>query len=376
MEFGPDDGVALGAYVRGYPTDGAALDRYARLVGRWPALVHIFRNWTDTTRDFDADLADGVTRGGAALMISWQPPAGSLAAIAAGEHDGYVRDYARAVRAWGGNVLLRFAHEMNGEWIPWHAEPAAYRDAWRRLHAIFGEEGADSVAWVWSPHVPDARAAQLNPYFPGDDVVDWMALDGYNWGSSQAATRWQGFDEIFADAYRDIVELAPDTPLMLAEIGCAEDGGDKAAWIRNGYREVYDRLPDIGSIMYLHADLREIGHPDWRLTSPSAAMGAYAEIAGLERFSGRSPFSARAKLAQVRRERATETKRDRKEAKQDDAAPKPERERAPRVHRGSADGGDHDGDGGDQSSARAVNRESKRRKADDEPPAILGSFSR
>jgi hypothetical protein len=286
----PTDGVALGAYVRGYPTDRQAVDRYARLVGRWPALVHVFRNWTDATRDFDANLADSVTMSGAALMISWQPPAGSLAAIAAGDHDGYIRDYARAVRAWSGHLLLRFGHEMNGQWIPWHAEPNAYRDAWRRVHAIFDEEGEDTVAWVWSPHVPDARAQAFEAYYPGQDVVDWVALDGYNWGRSQAATRWQGFDDIFADAYRDLVALAPDKPVMLAEIGCTDEGGDKAAWVREAFLDTIPaRYPAVQAVAWFHAN--PPGHADWRVDSSPPALDAWREVAGSPAYAGAIDFS-------------------------------------------------------------------------------------
>src|SRR5918992_3851186 len=118
----PPEPIALGAYVRGYPTDPGAMDRYADLAGRWPALVHVFRNWADATRHFDPQLAEEVASHDAVLIITWQPPAGSIGAIADGGYDGYAREYARAVRAWGGPLLLRFAHEMNGEWIPWRAD--------------------------------------------------------------------------------------------------------------------------------------------------------------------------------------------------------------------------------------------------------------
>ena len=281
----PPHPIALGAYVRGYPTDRKALDRYAQVVGRWPALVHIFRNWTDATRDFDADLADRVTESGAALMISWQPPAGSIGAIASGEHDAYVRDYARAVRAWNGHLLLRFAHEMNGEWIPWRADPATYRAAWRRVRGIFEDERADTVAWVWSPHVRDARAEPFAPYFPGDDVVEWVALDGYNWGRSQSASRWATFDAIFAGSYREVVALATDKPVMLAEIGCAEEGGNKAAWLRETFLDaIPNRYPAVRAIAWFHATPR--GHADWRIDSSPESLDAWREVTADPRYHG------------------------------------------------------------------------------------------
>jgi hypothetical protein len=285
----PPDPIALGAYVRGYPTDRAAMDRYADLVGRWPALVHIFRNWTDATRHFDPRLADEVASRDQALMVTWQPPAGSIGVIADGGYDDYARDYARAVRAWGGPLLLRFAHEMNGEWIPWRADAAAYRAAWQRLHAIFSEEGAGRIAWVWSPHVRDTRARALGPYYPGDDVVDWLALDGYNWGRSQSGSRWQTFDEVYADSYREVATLAPDKPVMVAEMGCAEEGGDKAAWIRETFLDaVPNRYPAVRAVAWFHDSPR--GHADWRVDSSASSLAAWRQVTADPRYGARVPM--------------------------------------------------------------------------------------
>jgi hypothetical protein len=280
----PPDRIALGAYVQGYPTDRGAMDRYAELVGRWPAIVHVFRNWTDATGEFDAELAHEVTSRGSSLMISWQPPPGDLRQVADGAWDGYASTYARAAAAASVPILLRFAHEMNGEWIPWRSSPESFRAAWRHLHAIFAAEGGDDVRWVWSPHVPDPRAERFEACYPGHDVVDWVALDGYNWGRSLPGTRWQAFDAVFADAYRDLVALAPGKPVMLAEIGCAEDGGDKAAWIREAFGSALSaRYREVAAVVWFHAFPRD--HADWRVDSSPSALEAWRAVVADERYS-------------------------------------------------------------------------------------------
>ena len=76
-------------------------------------------------------------------------------------------------------------------------------------------------------------------------------------------------------------------PVIAVEAASNGDGGDKAAWIREGYRAVYRELPEVVAIVYLDADLRVLGHPGWRLASPAAALAEYAEIAALPRFQGR-----------------------------------------------------------------------------------------
>ena len=65
---------------------------------------------------------------GVTPFIWWQPtdpanPASSRYAgyqnIIKGKHDAYIRDWARAAKAFGRPVVVRFAHEMNGNWFPW-----------------------------------------------------------------------------------------------------------------------------------------------------------------------------------------------------------------------------------------------------------------
>jgi hypothetical protein len=277
--------IALGVYVRGYPRDPAVLDRYLRLTGHRPAIVHVFGNWTDATGAFDPAMADAITAFGAVPMISWQPPAGDLSAVVRGEHDDYARAWAAAARDWGGRLLLRFAHEMNGEWIPWRSKPRTFCDAWYGLRRLFADEAAHNVEWVWSPHVRERRAADFGPYFPGVDAVEWVALDGYNWGRSQRLSGWRGFDAVFADSYARMVALAPGKPLMLAEVGCAEEGGDKAAWIRDALlAAIPERYPALRAVAWFNAS--PPGHADWRVESSPASLGAWREVVGSPLYAG------------------------------------------------------------------------------------------
>jgi hypothetical protein len=268
-------GCALGAYIPG-TSDAGSLDRYAELVGGMPAVVHTFQHWERSTRMFDAAAAEAIARRGAVPMISWEPWAG-LRPINRGEYDDYARTYAQSVASYRGLILLRFAHEMNGRWIKWGDDAEAYRSAWMRLRRIFRLERADAVRWVWSPHVVDRNARAFDAYYPGHDQVDWVALDGYNWGRSGRRTRWQTFDQVFSDSYQRLTALAPDKPLMLAEVGCAEEGGDKAAWIRRTFLDVIPaRYPAIRSVVWFNEDKR--GHADWRVESSATSLAAWREV--------------------------------------------------------------------------------------------------
>jgi hypothetical protein len=113
-----------------------------------------------------------------------------------------------------------------------------------------------------------------------------MGFSNYNWGARR--DEWvpmlKGFRKV-----TNLLSRISTKPIIAAENGCDPLGGDKAGWLREGYRAVYDQLPRIVGIVYLDVDLRSIGHPDWRLSSPAAALAAYAAIAALPRFGGRLP---------------------------------------------------------------------------------------
>jgi len=84
---------------------------------------------------------------------------------------------------------------MNGHWAPWEAgvngnTPQDYIEAWRHVHDIFVSRGAGKVKWVWGPNVSCGSAVDFAPYYPGSDVVDVLALDGYNWGTLDV---WQTY---------------------------------------------------------------------------------------------------------------------------------------------------------------------------------------
>jgi beta-mannanase len=74
------------------------------------------------------------------------------AGIAAGEHDAYLATWARAVRAFGGPVYIRLAHEMNADWYPWSHEPREYRRMWRHVVTLFRAHGARNARFVFAPN--------------------------------------------------------------------------------------------------------------------------------------------------------------------------------------------------------------------------------
>jgi beta-mannanase len=286
--------VALGAYIPGVREDPAKVDEFTTMVGTQPTIVAWYQNWDQSSvKEFNPELIEAVASRGAMPMVSWEPynPTKGVKAkkqrkyaiqtIIAREHDAYIRRWARGVADWGKPMYLRFAHEMNSVSYPWSIgindnTSAEYVSAWRHIVDVFREEGATNVRWVWSPTVALNVSPPFEEFYPGDDYVDWVALDGYNWGTTQSWSRWQTLAEVFGPSYDEVTALAPDKPFMIAETGSAEEGGDKAAWIREAFGEdLPTRLPMTKAVVWFNVNKEA----DWRIESSPSSLEAYSEIA-------------------------------------------------------------------------------------------------
>ncbi|KAJ3409683.1 mannan endo-1,4-beta-mannosidase [Chytriomyces confervae] len=110
---------------------------------------------------------------------------------------------------YGVPIMLRFGHEMNGDWVVYGNRPIEFKNLFRRM-ARFVRMYTNMTAMVWGPNIgitypfggaglspvprsgPEFDALDTNqdgvinelddpytPYYPGDDVVDWVGLSLY-----------------------------------------------------------------------------------------------------------------------------------------------------------------------------------------------------
>jgi hypothetical protein len=284
--------VAIGAYIPNQWNDPSLIDAYAREVGRPPAIVLSYKRWG--VKPFYRPELRQIDRRGALPMVSWEPwnSAGDaipLRQIARGRYDGYVRRSAREARDWGKPVMLRFAHEMNGSWDSWGRGARGggshnFIAAWKHLVRIFREAGAHNVLWIWCPNVNTGKLPFMQ-FYPGDRWVDWVGLDGFNWGGSIG---WRSFSETFAGSYE---QLAAKTskPILIAETGSGEEDGDKAAWVKSALLRELANFELVRAVVWFNG----VDRSDFRIASSPAALAAFREGIAAPRYgAGRAELLA------------------------------------------------------------------------------------
>ena len=298
----PAPSVAFGVYLPKVERQPDRIESYARLVGRKPVVVSYYKSWD--YQPFEVSELDSIWRRGAVPMVTWEPLsyAGKkfpLAQIQRGRFDEYIRESARAARDWGHPILVRFAHEMNGNWYPWGRGVEGntsyrIRAVWRRVVDIFRNQGANNVQWVWTPNVNTGGEFPFRDLYPGDHWVDWVGFDGFNWAPRG---EWNSFTSIIDNTYEEIAKLTK-RPMIVAETGSSESGGNKAEWITSALRSEMPELPRIRAIVWFNAVFEdqaagEGGELDARANSSAESLRAFRSAISSHRYGlTRSAFLA------------------------------------------------------------------------------------
>ena len=263
------------------------LDAVSRLVGEAPSIVLGYYDFQQTAPIADLDAIHGR---GATPLITWEPwvagagvdqPAYSLAQIAGGAYDAYIRQWGAAIASWGKPLMLRFAHEMNGNWYPWCEavngnKPGDYVHAWQHVHDLLAEAGTTNITRVWGSN--GGGVTDPAELYPGNGYVDAVGLDAYNWGTTQSWSIWQNPDALFGPYLTQLRGIAPGKQLLVTETASTEVGGSKPDW-NTALIPYLLSQPDVSGFVWFDFDKET----DWRIDSTSASATALANALAARR---------------------------------------------------------------------------------------------
>ncbi|HUZ03454.1 MAG TPA: hypothetical protein VMU89_24175 [Thermomicrobiaceae bacterium] len=245
----------------------------------------------------------------------------------------------------GTGALVRFAHEMNGDWYPWSQQPEAYVAAFRGVAAAVHRTARGS-GMLWAPNygggypfsggaygvkpgTPDFARLDTNhdgkldgaddpytPYYPGDDAVDWVGLSLYHWGnvypwgknvipedhkfSDQISGSYNGlngddrgvpdFYTTFAAGHARPMAIVETAALYNPSVGGDDELAIKQAWWRQVFApEIATRFPSIKLINWFEwrKPESEIGGTtiDWTVTLTPRIREAFRADFPRDRFN-------------------------------------------------------------------------------------------
>jgi hypothetical protein len=277
-------GLATDNVVAGTETDATA-----RLMDESPAFISFYKDWT---LPLDVAPLNAISDKGAIPVVTWEPwsaadvngvnqPTYKLSTITAGNHDAYIRTWAANAKAYNKPMMIRFAHEMNGNWYPWSEQvngnaPGDYVAAWRHVVDVFEAEGATNVQWVWAPNM--TTGTPLAPLYPGTAYVDNTGIDGFNWGAARGG--WMMPWDVLDSTMVEIAAIAPDKNIIVTEIGTVETEGantkatwiNEAIWYLNHWNRDLSKSPTVQVTGVIWFDLNK--EHDWRINSSTEAAEA------------------------------------------------------------------------------------------------------
>jgi hypothetical protein len=97
-------------------------------------------------------------------------------------------------------------------------------------------------------------------YYPGDEYVDWMCFDGYNWGGDT-------FQSMTSRIYTGLA--AKNKPILLGETSTADE--EKADYINAIIPAMKTLFPMLKGYVWFHIDKEN----DWRYDSTESSLEAF-----------------------------------------------------------------------------------------------------
>jgi hypothetical protein len=181
----------LGAFVDfagGGPTP-AQTAAFEAQIGRTLAYNMHFYGWQGAFPG--ANEADDVAHGRIPI-VAWNC-GDTDARVAAGDDDAKIVARAKAVKAFGSPIMIRWFWEMNlddtnnaprkqcydpaSDLPAGYFAPGPYISAWNHIRAVFASQGVTNAVWLWCVANAHGGPAQ---YYPGDAAVDWVGMDDYD----------------------------------------------------------------------------------------------------------------------------------------------------------------------------------------------------
>ncbi|MBI5087317.1 MAG: PKD domain-containing protein, partial [Actinobacteria bacterium] len=292
--------LAFGAFPqpRNGQTPQQAVTALETTLGRPLEVVRVFETWSD---QFPDSYHNFLKAGGRTMILSIKPNASrgrvmwpSIATAAPGSQvDTEIRSWARRIRDFQAPIYVTLHHEPESTSTNQYGTSNDFIAAWRHWVEVFREEGATNVKFMWimtdySYMVSSTDRRYAPKWYPGDDYIDAMAIDAYNWHvcrpDPSQNNAWKTLAQII-EPFRAFGAQHPTEDMWPAELGTREDphvANRKAGWIDQA-RELFKQpnYAQFKGITYFNADAINPNFPDclWLVSTSASATASLRTMA-------------------------------------------------------------------------------------------------
>ena len=253
-----------GAYVGDGTTN---LSSFETMVGKSTNILADFEGWDAT---FPSQFSSNVGKAGKTLVIFWEPSFG-YDNINNGSQDAYIKQFAAGAKAYGYPVILAPFDEMNLNESAWGYglsgnTAAKFVTAWKHIHDLFA--GVTNVKFAITYNnvsVPNVSGNKFTDYYPGDAYVDYVAVDGFNFGNP-----WTTFAQTFDSAITQLGTF--NKPIYILSTGSVP-GTQKAAWITEMGTHIKTYTNVIGWVWF-----NSNSDANWLVNTDTASLAAFKSI--------------------------------------------------------------------------------------------------
>lgn len=282
--------IFWGFAVDGFPITHQVIElqRESRIA---PEMVVFYLQWPSPSSQYPSLISslDTIWKVGAVPCLTWEPmtrpnqieESVPYEDILSGQYDHYLSSMAAEVKLWKKPLIIRFAQEMNLSRYHWGTSkddfgslsPKIYIKMFQYVVNLFKKQKVDNVLWVFCPNVdsvPNEAWNSAKNYYPGDEYVDILGMDGYNWNISaeMASSQKQSwinssrtFEQIFQSLYQELKTLNSRKPIIVFETASVSRIGDpkKSLWIQDALKT--SKIWGIKGIVWFQVKKEE----DWRI---------------------------------------------------------------------------------------------------------------
>jgi hypothetical protein len=192
--------------------------------------------------------------------------------------------WAQTIKARGGAIMVAYNHEPEAHDRLTLGSSADFIAAYRHVVSIFDQVGASNVVWTWQM---TAYAFRISPssdqyapkWYPGDEFVDNVGADAYNWISC-GATGTGKYNELqFLGDPVVAFARAHGKKASFPEFA-SHANANRAQWLDNAHRYLVQNQDIITAAFYFNRPPTIASNADcrWGLTA-SSEFGQLREMA-------------------------------------------------------------------------------------------------